>query len=134
MSAVLDHVSIRVGDMARATRFWDAIMAVLGVAKVWNEAEAVGYGTRNSAADDGHSYLTIRCSAAATRTDAPEQHWCFRAADRAAVDAFHAAGIAAGGVCNGPPGLRPNYHPHYYAAFLRDPDGNRLEAVCHRAG
>jgi catechol 2,3-dioxygenase-like lactoylglutathione lyase family enzyme len=48
------------------------------------------------------------------------------------VDAFHAAGLAAGGTCDGPPGPRPHYHPHYYAAFLRDPDGNRVEAVCHR--
>ena len=60
------------------------------------------------------------------------QHIAFRAPDRAAVDAFYAAALAAGGRDNGPPGLRPNYHPDYYAAFVLDPDGHRLEAVCHR--
>jgi catechol 2,3-dioxygenase-like lactoylglutathione lyase family enzyme len=58
-------------------------------------------------------------------------HWAFRAKGRSAVRAFHAAGLAAGGADDGAPGLRPIYHPHYYAAFLRDPDGNRIEAVFH---
>jgi catechol 2,3-dioxygenase-like lactoylglutathione lyase family enzyme len=64
---------------------------------------------------------------------ADRRHWCFRAPDRAAVDAFHAAALAHGGRCDGPPGVRPHYHAHYYAAFVLDPDGNRIEAVCHRA-
>ena len=59
------------------------------------------------------------------------QHVAFQAKDRAEVDAFHAAALAAGGRDNGPPGLRPHYHPNYYAAFVLDPDGHRLEAVCH---
>jgi catechol 2,3-dioxygenase-like lactoylglutathione lyase family enzyme len=128
---MLDHVSIAVGDLARAARFYDAVMAALGVPCAWREAQAIGYGTRNGPADDGHSYLTIRAGAA----PGPEarNHWCFRAPDRAAVHAFHVAGLAHGGRDDGAPGLRPHYHAAYFAAFLRDPDGNRVEAVCHRA-
>lgn len=63
----------------------------------------------------------------------PGIHIAFRAADRAAVDAFHAAALAAGGTDNGAPGVRPHYHPHYYGAFVRDPDGHNIEAVCHSA-
>jgi catechol 2,3-dioxygenase-like lactoylglutathione lyase family enzyme len=64
--------------------------------------------------------------------EAAGRHWCFKAVSRAGVDAFWAAGLAHGGVDEGAPGLRPRYHPAYYAAFLRDPDGNRIEAACHR--
>lgn len=128
---MLDHVSITVGDMARAEPFWDAVMAALGVPCVWREARAIGYGARNSAADDGYTYLTVR-SVPEGACDAPGRHWCFRAPSRAAVAAFHGAGLANGGTCDGPPGLRPHYHADYFAAFLRDPDGNRIEAVCHR--
>ena len=127
---MLDHVSIAVTDIPRAARFYDAAMAALGVPCVWREKRAIGYGARNSAADDGHTYLTLRLGAAPAD---PACHWCFRAPSRDAVHAFHAAGLAAGGADDGAPGLRPHYHPHYYAAFLRDPDGNRVEAVCHRA-
>ena len=128
---MLDHVSITVSDIARAAPFWDAVMAVLGVPCVARSAEQLGYGTRNRPEDDGHSYISVfRNRGAALVAD--NRHWCFRAPDRAAVDAFHAAGLAAGGTCDGPPGLRADYHPGYYAAFLLDPDGNRVEAVCHR--
>jgi catechol 2,3-dioxygenase-like lactoylglutathione lyase family enzyme len=128
---MLDHVSITVSDLARAARFYDAVMAALRVPCVYREDAAIGYGQRNRAQDDTHTYLTIRATAAPV--DADRRHWCFRAPDRAAVDAFHAAGLAQGGQDDGAPGLRPHYHEHYYAAFLRDPDGNRIEAVCHRA-
>jgi catechol 2,3-dioxygenase-like lactoylglutathione lyase family enzyme len=128
---MLDHVSIAVGDLARAAQFYDAAMAALGVPCVWWTDSAIGYGMRNGPEDDGHSYLTIH--AGATVAAEPRCHWCFRAPDRAAVRAFHAAGLAAGGTDDGAPGLRPQYHAAYYAAFLRDPDGNRVEAVCHRA-
>lgn len=128
---MLDHVSIAVTDLDRAARFYDAVMAALGVPCVWREAKAIGYGTRNSAADDAHSYLTLRIGTAAPAD--PACHWCFRAPSRDAVRAFHAAGLATGGQDDGAPGLRPHYHAEYYAAFLRDPDGNRVEAVCHRA-
>jgi catechol 2,3-dioxygenase-like lactoylglutathione lyase family enzyme len=126
---MLDHVSITVSDLACAARFYDAIFAALGVPCVAREADRLGYGVRNRPHDDGHTYLSIRPS---TNVVPDRRHWCFRAPSRAAVDAFHAAGIAEGGRSNGAPGLRPDYHPGYYAAFLLDPDGNRLEAVYHR--
>lgn len=129
---MLDHVSITVSDLGRAARFYDAVMAALRVPCVWRDAQAIGYGLRNDADDDSHTYLTIRATGAAIQTD--RRHWCFRAPDRAAVDAFHAAGVAHGGQDDGAPGLRAHYHAHYYAAFLVDPDGNRVEAACHRAG
>jgi len=128
---MLDHVSITVSDIARAAPFWDAIMAALRVACVTRNERQLGYGTRNRPDDDGHSYFSIFPSQDAALVP-DNRHWCFRAPDRAAVDAFHAAGLAHGGTCDGPPGLRAGYHPGYYAAFLRDPDGNRVEAVCHR--
>ena len=127
---MLDHVSITVSDLPRAARFYDAVMAALRVPCVWREPDAIGYGHRNGAEDDGHTYLTIRATGAVIQAD--RRHWCFRAPDRGAVDAFHAAGVAHGGADDGPPGLRPHYHAHYYAAFLLDPDGNRVEAACHR--
>ena len=128
---MLDHVSITVSDLARAARFYDAVMAALRVTCVNRSDEAIGYGLRNRADDDSHSYISIRASAGPFHAD--RRHWCFRAPDRAAVDAFHAAGVAHGGADDGAPGLRPHYHAQYYAAFLADPDGNRIEAVCHRA-
>jgi catechol 2,3-dioxygenase-like lactoylglutathione lyase family enzyme len=128
---MLDHVSITVAELARAARFYDAVLAAISVPCVWREATAIGYGVRNGPDNDGHTYLTIRAVGAAT-FDAPGRHWGFRAPSRLAVDAFHAAGLAAGGTSDGAPGLRPTYHVSYYAAFLRDPDGNRIEAVCHR--
>jgi catechol 2,3-dioxygenase-like lactoylglutathione lyase family enzyme len=127
---MLDHVSIAVADIPLAARFYDAVLAALGVPCVWREARAIGYGARNSATDHGHGYLTLRLGSAPADAAC---HWCFRAPSRDAVRAFHAAGLAAGGTDDGAPGLRPHYHADYYAAFLRDPDGNRIEAVCHRA-
>jgi catechol 2,3-dioxygenase-like lactoylglutathione lyase family enzyme len=127
---VLDHVSITVTDLARSAPFWDAAMEALGVPCVARGEGRLGYGLRNRPGDDSRTYLTVRASTASA-VAADNRHWCFRAPSRAAVDAFHAAGLASGGRCDGPPGLRPAYHPHYYAAFLLDPDGNRIEAVCH---
>lgn len=128
---MLDHVSITVSDMARAAPFWDAVMAALGHPCVARSDAQLGYGTRNRPEDDRHCYLSIFQSRGPALVP-DNRHWCFRAPSRAAVDAFHAAGLANGGSCDGPPGLRADYHPGYYAAFLLDPDGNRVEAVCHR--
>ncbi|TCI00366.1 VOC family protein [Roseococcus sp. SYP-B2431] len=127
---MLDHVSITVNALEPALRFYDAVMGALGVPRVWVTEQGIGYGLRNTADDDSHSFLSIyvRPGVAADR-----RHWGFRAPDRAAVRAFHAAGLAHGGRDDGPPGPRPEYHDHYYGAFLLDPDGNRVEAVCNRA-
>jgi len=128
--AMLDHASVTVSDLPRAAPFWDAVMAALGVACVVRRDAMIGYGARNRPGDDGHTYLSVRQSTGAVVAD--NRHWCLRAPSRAAVEAFHAAGLANGGRCDGRPGLRPGYHPAYYAAFLLDTDGNRIEAVCHR--
>ena len=128
---MLDHVSITVTDLAAAERFYDAVMAALGVPKVGADEAWLGYGARGDADHPERAYLSIRRGA--MPEPAAGRHWCFKAGSRAAVDAFWAAGLAHGGADDGAPGLRVHYHPAYYAAFLRDPGGNRVEAVCHRA-
>lgn len=152
---LLDHVSITVARLDAARPFYDAIMRALGAAKVYDRPDALGYGERCGPGDDSHTYLSVFAAHAAppgaTRgvthgvtpgatpgvtsdsASGARRHWCFKAPSRAAVDAFHAAGLAHGGCDDGAPGLRAHYHPLYYAAFLLDPDGNRVEAVCHRS-
>jgi|1186.fasta_scaffold1236160_2 catechol 2,3-dioxygenase-like lactoylglutathione lyase family enzyme len=119
---MLDHVSIHVQDFRRALAFYRAALAPLGYKVVMEFPEVAGLGEK------GKPDFWIG------RTDKPVNpvHVAF-AASRQAVTAFHAAAVAAGGVDNGPPGLRPDYHPNYYGAFVLDPDGNNLEAVCHVA-
>lgn len=128
---MLDHVSITVPDLGAAARFYDAVMAALGVPCVVRDERRIGYGERARPAYPDRTYLSVLAG------PAPEQdsrrHWCFKARDRTAVDAFWRAGLDAGGTDDGAPGLRLPYHPHYYGAFLRDPAGNRVEAVCHEA-
>lgn len=128
---MLDHVSITVADIRRAERFYDAVLAALGVGKVGSSAEWIGYGERGDPAHPDRSYLSMRLGRAPE--PAAGRHWCFKAPSRRAVDLFWRAGLDAGGRDDGAPGLREAYHPAYYAAFLVDPDGNRIEAVCHRA-
>ena len=127
---MLDHVSITVSDIAAAEPFYDAIMKALGIVKVGRREDWLGYGERARAANPERVYISIQKGA--KPDDAAGRHWCFKAKGRTQVDAFWDAGIAAGGSDEGPPGLH-NYHASYYAAFLRDPDGNRIEAVCHHA-
>jgi catechol 2,3-dioxygenase-like lactoylglutathione lyase family enzyme len=127
---MLDHISITVSDIAAAERFYDAIMQVLGVVKVGRRDDWLGYGERARPAHPERVYISIRKGA--KPDDAFGRHWCFKAQSRTEVDAFWDAGLAAGGSDDGAPGLR-DYHPSCYAAFLRDPDGNRIEAVCHYA-
>src|SRR5262245_1767432 len=107
-------------------------MEALGAQKIYQKADAVGYGERNRQGNDGHSYFSVYQSDSANVDR--RRHWCFRAASAAQVRAFHSAGLAAGGRDAGAPGLRPDYHSHYYAAFLEDPEGNRVEAVTHGGG
>lgn len=128
---MLDHVSLTVSDLVRAERFYDAIFAALGVVKVGSEhSEAwIGYGLRSDADHPERSYFSVRLGP--PPGDAPRRHTCFKAPTRAAVDAFWHAGVHNGGIDLGAPGLR-HYHASYYAAFLYDPDGNRIEAVCHQ--
>ena len=125
---LLDHVSITVRDIEAARPFYKAVLAALGAVVAYEREDAIGFGERNRPGDDVHTYISVFQSAAASAD--PRRHWCFRAASSDAVRAFHAAGLAAGGSDEGAPGLRA-YHPQYFAAFLRDPDGNKVEAVHH---
>lgn len=127
---VLDHVSISVPDLEQARPFYDAVMAALGVAQVYDRPDAIGYGVRCTTIEDFHTCLAIYASANANVDD--KRHWCFKATTRQQVIEFHRAGLAHGGRDNGAPALR-HYHPTYFGAFLHDPFGNRIEAVCHRA-
>jgi catechol 2,3-dioxygenase-like lactoylglutathione lyase family enzyme len=128
---LIDHISITVRDLARAKPFYRAVMQALGAVVAYEREDAIGFGERNRPHDDRHSYISVYASPAAT-PDA-RRHVCFRAKSEAMVRAFHAAGLACGGADEGPPGLR-DYHPGYFAAFLRDPDGNKLEVVFHGHG
>jgi catechol 2,3-dioxygenase-like lactoylglutathione lyase family enzyme len=119
---MIDHLSLQVSDYTKAKAFYTKALAPLGYSVAMEFADATaGFGR------DGKPDLWI---AAGDRTS-PPIHIAFRAETRAAVDAFHAAALAAGATDNGAPGLRPHYHPNYYGAFVRDLDGHNIEAVCH---
>lgn len=127
---MLHHLSLGVFDLERAATFYDAALAPLGVVRVWSDIrpgepdQAVGYGP-----PDGGDKLALKQQGDAAHAPGPGFHIAFAAPSRAAIEAFHAAALAAGGTDNGPPGLRPHYGPTYYAAFVIDPDGHRIEAV-----
>jgi len=124
---MLDHVSLGVTDLERSRRFYDAALRVLGLVRTVDfEGRGSDYGS--AAGTLGVEFTITREPAVAP---AAGMHLCFRAPDRAAVEAFYAAALDSGGTDDGPPGLRPIYHADYYAAFVRDPDGHRIEAVCH---
>ena len=122
MAPRLDHVGLDVSDYEASKAFYEPALAPLGIALMMEPIERIGgfgaefpffwIGQRERGPDSG-------------------THVAFRTESRETVDAFHAAGLAAGGEDNGGPGLREIYHPHYYGAFVLDPDGNNVEAVCH---
>ena len=120
---MIDHVSVAVRDLAAATRFYETVLATLGHALLVTRPATVGFGKT-------YPELWLNHRPAMTALDADSgAHVCLRAPGTEAVDAFHAAALAAGGQSDGPPGLRPHRTNRYYAAFVRDPDGNRIEAV-----
>ena len=121
---MIDHVSIAVCDLKAAARFYEPLLATLGMTKLrdWPDA-AVGYGKKYP-----EFWINRRKDMAPVAADSGV-HICLRAPSVPAVDAFHAAALAAGGTSDGAPGLRAHYNENYYAAFIRDPDGNRIEAV-----
>jgi catechol 2,3-dioxygenase-like lactoylglutathione lyase family enzyme len=127
---LLDHVSITVRELRRARAFYLAVMETLDAQVAYDREDAIGFGERNRPHDDVHTYVSIYESPAAQPD--PRRHYCLRAGSISQVNAFHAAGVAAGGTSDGPPGLR-KYHSGYYAAFLLDPEGNKIEAVFHHA-
>lgn len=127
---MLDHLCVSVSDLARSRRFYEAALKPLGYRLVSEIAGAVGFGVAEGSGrspDPGGDFWI-----AEETPRPPLPHFAFSAASREMVDRFFAAALAAGGRDNGPPGLRPRYHEDYYAAFVLDPDGYNLEAVCHR--
>lgn len=129
MMLKIDHISLSVTDLNSAAYFYDAIMPILGAKKVGHSANALKYGVRNTPAAHNHSYITI--FEVSNFTSSSTNHWCFRVDNREKVDAFYAKGIANGGRDAGQPGFRAEYHEGYYGAFLINPAGNKIEAVCH---
>jgi len=123
---MLHHLSFGVRDLAAASAFYDAALGALGYRRVFSGEASVGYGLV-----DGQDLLLLNLDPQA-RAPGAGFHLAFAAPSRAAVDAFHAAALRAGGRDNGGPGLRPDYGRDYYAAFVIDPDGHRVEAVVDR--
>lgn len=126
---MLDHIGFSVADFARAKGFYEAALKPLGLGVVMEvtKAESGGYEGAGFGAGD-KPFFWIGAGELAKGG----LHVAFTAELRTIVDAFYAAAMAAGGRDNGGPGLRPHYHPNYYGAFVFDPDGNNIEAVCHK--
>lgn len=124
---MLDHVSCAVADYARSKAFYLAALAPLGYSLFREITPAMSGGGWHAGFGAGHPDFWIGTG----RPAHTGLHLAFGAADRATVDAFYKAALAAGGRDNGPPGVRAQYHPDYYGAFVLDPDGNNVEAVCH---
>ena len=120
---VIDHVTLGVHHLDESRHFYEHALAPLGLKIVVDRPALVGF-----AGESGRPVFWL-----AVREPSRRVHIAFTAADRATVDAFHAAALRAGGVDNGRPGLRPQYHENYYGAFAFDADGNNIEAVCHEA-
>jgi len=122
---VIDHVTFWVTDMARSRAFYDQALAPLGMKRITrDDHEFAGYGV------PGKGYFWI----GPAKTTPTGTHVAFAATDRARVDAFYEAAMAGGGRDNGKPGLRPQYQANYYGAFVLDPDGHNIEAVCYALG
>jgi catechol 2,3-dioxygenase-like lactoylglutathione lyase family enzyme len=119
---MIDHLVLGVHHLDESRFFFEHALAPLGIKVVLDQPEYLGFGEEVT----GRPFFFL-----AVRETTHRVHVAFSAADRATVDAFHAAALHAGGVDNGAPGLRPEYHEHYYAAYVFDADGNNIEAVCH---
>jgi catechol 2,3-dioxygenase-like lactoylglutathione lyase family enzyme len=120
---VIDHVSVAVRDLAASMRFYEAVLAPLGMTKLESRAATIGFGKQYP-----EFWINLRSASQPVAAESGA-HVCFRARDTDMIDAFHAAALAAGGSDGGAPGLRPQHGEGYYAAFIRDLDGNRIEAV-----
>ncbi|MCF4166280.1 VOC family protein [Zavarzinia compransoris] len=126
---MIDHIGFGVGDLEASRAFYERALAPLGISvQMAVTAEQTGAGAHVGFGTAGKPFFWI---GTADRPMTPGLHVAFTAPDRATVDAFHAAALAAGGRDNGAPGIRAHYHPDYYGAFVLDPDGHNVEAVCH---
>jgi catechol 2,3-dioxygenase-like lactoylglutathione lyase family enzyme len=126
---MIDHTGIAVTDLERSKAFYQKALALLAIDLVMEVTAAQTGGDAH--AGFGANGKAVFWIGSGARPSGPV-HFAFAAPSRAAVEAFYRAAIAAGGKDNGPPGLRPHYHTSYYAAFVLDPDGNNIEAVCHQ--
>ncbi len=123
---MFSHITLGTNDWARAQPFWAAIAAVLGLPVFDQSDEGIAYGDLM-----GPKIFIGPAYDGKPASHGNGQHVAFLAKTRAMVDTFHAAALKNGGTCEGKPGLRPHYHPNYYGAYVRDPDGNKLQAVCY---
>ena len=120
---MIDHLSIQAHDLAASAAFYDTVLAPLGGRRLMDFGDAIGYGVERPEFWLGAAQQAEPCR---------EAHIAFTAADRVTVLAFHAAAVAAGAEVLHEPKVWPEYHDHYFGAFVRDPDGNNVEAVCHQ--
>jgi|SRR5579871_392313 len=125
---MIDHISIGVSDLERSARFYEAVLAPLGLLKLVTRPATVGFGKRYP-----EFWINLRPGMASVPPESGS-HVCLRAKSESEVDAFHEAALGVGGSSDGVPGLRPHDRVRYYAAFIRDPDGNRIEAVTFPSG
>ncbi|TFV76544.1 VOC family protein [Bradyrhizobium frederickii] len=125
---MIDHISVGVSDLERAARFYEATLAALGLARLVARPRTVGFGKAYP-----EFWINLRENMAPVARESGA-HICLRAKTTDEVDAFHAAALAAGGTSDGAPGIRPHDRVRYYAAFVVDPDGNRIEAVTFPQG
>jgi len=117
---MIDHIGIHVSDYLQSKVFYQTALEPLGFTLIMEIEGWAGFGDKKP-----DFWITAKAPCATT-------HIAFRSPDRAGVDAFYAAALSAGAIDNGPPGIREMYHPNYYGAFVLDPDGNNIEAVCHK--
>lgn len=132
---IVDHLGLTVSDFGRSVRFYEQALAPLGISVVMTVTKEMSGGYEGAGFGlPGKPSFWVGAGGREGKAGPVTAglHFAFVAESRAAVDAFHAAAIAAGGTDNGKPGLRPEYHPGYYGAFVLDPDGNNVEAVSHR--
>lgn len=125
---MIDHTGINVSNIALSKIFYEEVLKTLGYRICLDLGTSIGFGSQKSERGDPGGDFWI----AEQEPHTPRSHIAFRANTREEVRAFYEAAVKRGGVCNGAPGLRPHYHPNYYAAFVLDPDGYNIEAICHK--